>query len=362
MKRRRSEYDVSNRIKTTDPTVVNAEVDRIFTRLYPREATGQIDQAFEDMAALYRGDRQGYVACDTPYHDIQHVLDVTLAMARLMDGYERRKFGYASLDAPLFRLGIVTALFHDCGYVRTLDDELHQSGSELTLTHVSRGAQFLRAYLPSIGMGEAADIAARLIHFTGFETSVANITVPSLRHRFLGCMLGSADIIAQMSDRCYLEKCRDRLFPEFVAAGIARKHLPSGEEQVVYASGEDLVLKTPQFYEAAMRRLESDLAGVYHFAGRHFGGKHLYMEEIAKNIRFAQHLSREAERSALKRRPPPALASNFEECTRLGAPEGSRWSSLSAMPRRRRATEGDSAQEETPPLVLPDENHTRFGA
>ncbi|MBI2319580.1 MAG: hypothetical protein HYU75_21925, partial [Betaproteobacteria bacterium] len=54
MEGRRSEYDVSNDVKTTDPAVVNAEVDRIFTQLYPGEATGQIDRAFEDMAALYR--------------------------------------------------------------------------------------------------------------------------------------------------------------------------------------------------------------------------------------------------------------------------------------------------------------------
>jgi hypothetical protein len=39
--------------------------------------------------------------------------------------------------------------------------------------------------------------------------------------RRLGNMLGTADIIAQMADRCYLEKCRDRLFPEFVAGGLA---------------------------------------------------------------------------------------------------------------------------------------------
>ena len=27
-------------------------------------------------------------------------------------------------------------------------------------------------------------------------------------------------------DRCYPEKCRDRLYPEFVAGGIARKRNP----------------------------------------------------------------------------------------------------------------------------------------
>ena len=37
----------------------------------------------------------------------------------------------------------------------------------------------------------------------------------------LGHLLGTADMIAQMADRCYLEKCRDRLYPEFVLGGVA---------------------------------------------------------------------------------------------------------------------------------------------
>ena len=41
------------------------------------------------------------------------------------------------------------------------------------------------------------------------------------RDRKLGHLLGTADLIAQMADRCYLEKCRDRLYPEFVLGGIA---------------------------------------------------------------------------------------------------------------------------------------------
>src|SRR6266571_6901065 len=87
--RRGNEYDVSCRVNTTDSALVNSEVNRIFIELYPRAAPAQIDRAFRDLATMYRGDRPGYHACDTAYHDIQHVLEVTLAMARLIDGYER---------------------------------------------------------------------------------------------------------------------------------------------------------------------------------------------------------------------------------------------------------------------------------
>jgi hypothetical protein len=266
-----------------------------------------MDRAFRDLAALYKGQYPGYHACDTAYHDVQHVLDVTLAMARLFDGYERSRAGLEPLDASMFRLGVIAALFHDCGYVRTRDDTEHRTGAELTLTHVSRGASFLKDYLPKIGMSDVADIAAALIHFTGYETPVAQIKVPTLAHQLLGRLLGSADIIAQMSDRCYLEKCRDRLYPEFLAGGITRRHLPDGKEEVLYRSGDDLVRKTPFFYEGATRRLNADLGGAHRYAQDHFGGQDLYMEELRKNIEFARAIKDEADRIALKRNPPSTI-------------------------------------------------------
>ena len=308
MATRSNEYDVSRQIKTTDPQAVNDEIDRIYGDLYQGSSTEQLDQAFRDMTKLYRGEYPGYHPCDTAYHDTQHVLDVTLAMARLINGYERGRIGAQPIDESLFRLGIVTALFHDCGYVRELSDQTHKNGAEMTLTHVSRGAHFLQAYLPKIGMGNVADVAAELIHFTGYEMAVGQINVHAPVHRLLGTMLGSADIIAQMSDRCYLEKCRDRLYPEFVLGGLATTRSTKGEPQVVYASGLDLVMKTPDFFQVARRRLDVDLDASHNFANKHFGGQNLYLDEVEKNVRFAATIRKEGEQVAsLNRTPPKSL-------------------------------------------------------
>ncbi len=308
MNRQGNNLDVSSNVDVTDPAAVNAEVARIFVRLYPGCSAAAIDRAFGDLDLLYRGTFPGFHACDTPYHDIQHVLDVTLAMARLMDGHERKECGTERFGAPLFRLGLVTALFHDAGYVRTLDDMDHRNGAELTFTHVSRGSHFLRSYLPLIGMGDMAGDGAALIHFTGYEVPVTRIPVPSQRHKRLGCLLGTADIIAQMSDRCYLEKCRDRLYPEFLAAGIARKRLPDGREDVVFESGDDVVLKTPRFFEGATQRLDEELGGNHQYSGYYFGGQDLYLKEIQRNVRFAESITRDQGGSTLRRVPPRTLA------------------------------------------------------
>src|SRR5262245_25400319 len=136
--------DVSNSVDVTNPAAVNEAVGRIYAQLYPGASAEALDQAFADLDRLYRGAFPGYRACDTPYHDIQHVLDVTLAMARLMDGYQRGlSGGEERLTRDLFIVGALAALYHDIGYLRRRGDHLHRYGAEYTLIHVSRSATFL---------------------------------------------------------------------------------------------------------------------------------------------------------------------------------------------------------------------------
>src|SRR5262245_10371741 len=76
-------YDITAKVNTTDPRTVSDEINSIYLALFPQASTQTLDQAFLDMARLYRGEYPGYQRCDTAYHNVQHVMDVTLAMARL---------------------------------------------------------------------------------------------------------------------------------------------------------------------------------------------------------------------------------------------------------------------------------------
>jgi len=293
---RRSDYDVADTVRTTDPAAVSLEVIRLAKRLFPNASVPALERAFADAGRMYRGEHRDYLPCDTEYHDIQHVLDVTLAMARLMDGYQRggRNDG-SPLSKELFLAGVLAALFHDFGYLRRRNDHKHRYGAEYTLTHVSRGATFLRSYARELGVDEPlAQAASTLVHFTGYERPVESIRLSDGTLRNLGLMLGTADIIAQMSDRCYLEKCRDRLYPEFVLGRI-----PS------FTSAEDLVQKTPRFYEGARKRLNEKLGRCYEYAARYFGGPNLYLDEMRKNAQHAQSLTNSAEIAGRLRRKPP---------------------------------------------------------
>jgi hypothetical protein len=306
---RRNDYDVTDSVRTTEPAEVSAEVVRIYRSLYDKASADEIERAFGDMAALYRGKHSDYYPCDTEYHDIQHVMDVTLAMARLLDGYQRaRPSGEPPLARELFVVGVLSALFHFFGYLRRRNDRKHHYGAEYTLTHVSRGSVFLRGYARSLGMDDRyARAAATLVHYTGYERPTETIRINDTQLRRIGQMLGTADIIAQMADRCYLEKCRDRLYPEFVLGGLAGRRRAGTRKLPFFTSGEDLVHKTPHFYEGTTKRLDLQLARCYEYAGRHFGGGNPYLDEMHKNVRYAERMANAPTAELLRRQPPTTL-------------------------------------------------------
>ena len=310
---RRSDYDVTNLVQTTAPAAVRDEIIRLFRGLY-NDAPGRLLlRAFQDVERLYQGEDAEYYPCDTSYHDIQHVLDVTLATGRLMDGYQRsRRNGTPALPPELFVLGVLSALFHDFGYLRRRSDRRHRYGAEYTLTHVARGATYLRRYMRRQGTGRLAEIAAKLLHYTGYERRAESIRIGDTLLRRVGHMLGTADIIAQMADRCYLEKCRDRLYPEFVIGGLTRRPLIGLQTYVPVDSGEELVRQTPGFYHVALKRLDVQLARAYEYASFHFGGQNLYLEEMQKNVRYAKLLEVGDGTEMLRRSPPDTLSADVE--------------------------------------------------
>lgn len=320
MKRRRNDYDVTNTVQTTDPVDVEAEIGRIFALLYPRRADGRIRQAVGDAARLFRGEYPGYAACDTAYHDLQHTLDVCLAMARIMAGYVREQRD-GTIDADLFAFGVIAALFHDAGYIRRTSDSVHANGAEYTKVHVTRSGRFLRDYLRHIGLGKFGAAAAPTLHFTGYERSAQQIRVPDPVFRLIGNMLGSADIIAQMSDRCYLEKCYGRLYPEFVLGQVDRRKNADGHEEVIFASAEDLVMRTPQFYQTAMKRLHQQLDAMMRFAAEHSEQRNLYVEEAEKNIQYARRLASDGGIGGLRRQPPGESDANANDVEHVPPPK-----------------------------------------
>ena len=302
MEYRLNQNDVTNRIDVEDSSRVCDEVLGVFSARYPGADFTALGHAFSDVRALFNGAYPGYEACDTLYHDMRHTLDMTLAMARLVDGHDRVCAESERLGARRAALGVLVALLHDSGYLKRSSERQVENGAIFTKVHVSRSADFLAAYLPRIGFEAEAQAAARLVHFTGYEMAIEDIPVRDEKDRLLGCMVGTADLIGQMSDRMYLEKVRRFLYEEFVWAKIAREELPDGREIVRYSSAEDLIIKTPGFYEYVARdRINKKLDAVDRYAEPHFGGDNLYQSAIECNMRFLRQTIETADFNRLRR-------------------------------------------------------------
>lgn len=283
-KTRSRDMDVSNLIDVTDPDAVTLGLMDILAEHCSAGALAAVPVLVADFARLYRGEYPGYHACDVGYHNIQHVLDVTLAMARLIDGYLKVRGEEAPLGEDLVVAGIACALFHDAGYIRRRHDSRHSHGSEYTRIHVRRSARFMKEYLPTVGLEFASPICQRIVHFTGYEVNPAAITVPTDAERTLGWLLGTADLIAQMADVAYLEKCRDHLYAEFVGGGLAVGESKYTETGIVYKSPAHLMQSTPDFVRSAIQvRLDGYFHAYYRYAAEHFGGPNLYMDAIEEN-------------------------------------------------------------------------------
>ncbi len=303
---RRSDFDVTNTVQVSSPHAVLSAIESLFRPTWPQLEFEPLQQAFRHFERLFAGEVSGFHGVDTVYHDRQHTLDITLALARLLVGYERQADEFQRLGAARATVGILTGLFHDVGYLRRSDDQGSRNGAEFTRTHVSRGARFLEEYLPQVGFGEWVPVATEIIHYTGYEVPFSRIAerVAEPRDITVGHLLGTADMIAQIADRCYLEKCRDRLYAEFVLGGVA---LPfaDGNPQVKYASGLDLLRQTPDFIaDVRAKRLDRDFHGAYRYLEILYGGGNPYIEAIDRNVEYLRQILRSENWQLLRRRPP----------------------------------------------------------
>ena len=209
---RRSDFDVTDTVQVSSPAAVREAVLELYASTWPGAPRETLETALIDFENLFTGKTPGYLGVDTVYHDLQHSQDVVLAMARLLAGYERSPADGPRLGAERALVALITALFHDSGYIRESNEAAISNGAVFTRNHVTRSARFIAKYLPNAGLSSWVPIATRIVHFTGYEVPLELLRVADARDRVVGHLLGTADMLAQMADRCYLEKCRDRLY------------------------------------------------------------------------------------------------------------------------------------------------------
>ena len=134
---RRNDFDVTNTVQVSSPHAVRAAVETLFRATWTGVNLAPIGDAFDHFERLFAGEVPGYFGVDTVYHDRQHTLDITLALARLIVGYERQQEPEETrFGAERAVVGVITGLFHDVGYLRRAEDAESRNGAEFTRTHV----------------------------------------------------------------------------------------------------------------------------------------------------------------------------------------------------------------------------------
>ena len=252
-------------VDASDPEKVIEEVLRIFYFHYSEDSALRVRLAFSQVRSLFAGEFPGYRECLAEYHDFNHTMSVLLAAARLMDGYNIERAFLPEEFAIQLLLG---ALLHDTGYIQE-DWDTEGTGAKYSRQHEQRSIDFLKRHAGVFEI-ETPEIEAlaRLIESTDLKTDFARIDFPSEEEQDTGAILGSADILGQMSDRAYLEKLLF-LYHEFREAGIPG-----------YETEFDILEKTRDFYEAVKGRLRDTYLHVFELAHHHFRERY----EVNQNL------------------------------------------------------------------------------
>jgi hypothetical protein len=270
-------------ILVSDVDATRQEIRKIASRFIEVSEVDLFDRIFQDIQRLFRGEYPGYRSSNTKYHDFEHALSVVLATARLIHGCSRDGLTFAARD---ILLTLIAALLHDVGFIQEKDDQ-EGSGAKYTVGHEDRSIVFLNAYLP--GKGFAArdlETCARFIRCTILGLPPGEVSFASAEHQKLGYIVGTADLMAQMADRLYLEKLL-LLYKEFEEA-----RLPGFDSEL------ELLQKTKDFFEVvAQKRLHADLDGVCRHMRTHFKSwmnidQDLYSESISNHINYLESLTK----------------------------------------------------------------------
>jgi hypothetical protein len=260
-----AETQLANLVQMESPQAVLDEAIIIVDLFSPEMDLPAIRSAFNQTVSLYRGAWEALKACNTDYHDLKHVTDCFLAMARLFHGATEAGHQFSPRQV---HLGLVAALLHDVGYLQHCEDT-NGTGAKYTFSHVRRSMDFVQRHFPVFGLQEGEVHACMsMIHSTDLNIELTAVPFPDPSSEQIGKFLATADILAQMADRIYLEKLLF-LFDELDEARIDD-----------YDDELELLRHADDFYQRMVVRFTNQLASVNRFMAFHFKARWQIDEDL----------------------------------------------------------------------------------
>ena len=269
-------------VDTKDPAAVEREVQAVYVAMFPQAGCSFVPTALGWLKDCFGGKYKDYQASDARYHDLEHTLQGTLCMARLLHG--RHQAGAKpGINQRLFELGLLAILLHDTGYLKKKDDA-GGTGAKYTLTHVTRSVQFAEQFLEekAIPLAEIR-MVQNMIRCTGVNANLSLIPFQSEMEKTVGFALGTADLLGQMAADDYVEKL-PVLYSEFEES--ARFYEGKMSSTQSFSGANDLVRKTPDFWtKYVLPKIKNEFWGLYRFLNRPYpNGPNYYIQRVEANI------------------------------------------------------------------------------
>lgn len=267
----------------TAPQLTIEQLHLIVANEYQTIAS-RINRLTEDVIALFEGKWDDYQTCQVGYHNIQHALDVALATARMVVGWNKINPD-KKISTKTFQAGLAAALFHDTGYLKDKNDRKGKGG-KYSFTHVARSKILAESYLTSgKWSADLVKLVLGIIDVTEFGQEPDFSVLENEEQKLMARMVASADLIAQMADVHYIGRLHD-LYAEFEEAydTQGRENLES-QDIYIFKSFQEMLDKTPDFYENfVLPRLRS-FGRMDQYLVAYFGdGRNPYFENITANI------------------------------------------------------------------------------
>lgn len=269
-------------VDTRVPHEVEQEVQKTYRRMFADADREFIPRVFEWGGACFGGGYDDYQPIDARYHDLEHTMQGTLCLSRLVHGRHRAGVQPA-VDKHWFELVLLAILFHDTGYLKRREDD-EGTGAKYTVIHVARSADFAREFLARQGYPEADQKrVANMISCTGVNADLKAIPFHDELERTLGFALATADILGQMAARDYVDKL-PILYLEFIEA--ARWGGEKAARFARFRSASELAQRTPQFWQEYVQpKISNDFQGLYRFLNDPYpDGPNQYLVRIEQNL------------------------------------------------------------------------------
>jgi hypothetical protein len=270
-------------VNTRDPLSVESEVQAAYAEMFPDGDREFVPTVFRWVVSWFSGQYRDYQAIDTRYHDLEHTMQGTLCMARLLLERHRHQ-AKPRLTQRMMELGLLAMLAHDAGYLKKRDDT-EGTGAKYTLTHVDRSVDFVGELMLANDFPlKEIPAAQNMIRCTGVNAKLDTIQFQDPLERLVGFALGTSDLLGQMAAADYVDKL-PVLYSEFAEAA---RHNPKSKMKAVgfYISAEDLMRKTPLFWEKSVRnKINREFLGLYRFLNNPYpDGPNYYIDRIESNI------------------------------------------------------------------------------